>query len=197
MIEILAKAWFEALGLIVSYSLVYLGVRDIFARNRVKMACVVTVIGLIFCVGMVFRDYASYSLASRALEVHKYRVFTKETAPHTWSAKLSGENREMLGYQFALEEFNKTGALTSYVDRNGRAVRFLPTQNDIRDRELYVSSRAELTVVAKERYIGMARKVFLSVFVVLLAVVVGQRLRLGAKCDGARSEDSPSSIFHL
>lgn len=179
-----AKAAVDALSILLPYFLLYFGVKGIICSGGSIKRWLAIVFGILLCGFSVLEEYVPYALARDALEMEKGAAFIDKYPPHTWSPSLSGERRELLGYTFAQEKFHKTGTITTYSDRHGRSVKFVPSQQDIRDRDLLVKSTAEIAVQVKGRYLWMVREIFWAIFVVLGAVMVGLYSKRAEKCNG-------------
>jgi hypothetical protein len=70
--------------------------------------------------------------------------------PATWGADLQPEAREKASVSYAQTAFLGAGKLLNYVDRSGEWKRFVPTQEQMRERESAVRTQVRLEEVTHE-----------------------------------------------
>jgi hypothetical protein len=126
------------------------GVRRLATKGAGRNAVLMVVFGELFCMAWGGLAYWDHWTRNEALE-QLQRTATVKELPADF-AKLPPETRERLGISYARATYMERGNIATYVGKKGAIKTFAPTQADIRQRELRVARRAQLTHAARDSY---------------------------------------------
>lgn len=99
-----------------------------------------------------------------------------ELAPD-WGKELPPEKREEASIALASTIYTSTGTLVDYIDSLGARRKYAPTQAELKQRELIVSTNQQLDTLSQNAYANGFRLVLFPLFALLIGWVVGRDQR--------------------
>jgi hypothetical protein len=102
-----------------------------------------TVLGAVFCGVQSGVAYWKYGLLREMPQILQPDVFATEL-PDDWASNLDPAKRESSSMAVARMAFVDTGRFRTYFDQSGQRRTFAPTEDDVRQREFAVVTKARL-----------------------------------------------------
>lgn len=117
-------------------------------------------------------------------------VSQRKPAPASPAGRISSsEKRELHNQTLARQDFKMSGILGTYVDRNGATRTFVPSQEDVKDRERVVAYYSRTESDARRSL----AEALLFLIAGLIAVVLGLAMSLDKPPPAARDDAIPEN----
>ena len=108
-----------------------------------RAALAMTMFGGLFCAAYAAFPFWKHLVLEDMRQVLTKKMFTEEL-PADWGKHLDPDNREGSSLSMARMAFLESGALRGYFDKSGERKRFVPTEEDIKNRDFAVVTTARL-----------------------------------------------------
>lgn len=128
-------------GSAAAFVFLFEGVRRWRAFGIHRTAVIMTALGALFCGGQSGVAYWKYGLMKEMAPTLQRDMFTGEL-PDDWAPNLDPAKRESSSLAMAKMAFVDTGRFRSYFDKSGERRTYAPTEDDIRQREFAVVTKA-------------------------------------------------------
>lgn len=169
--------WFDitltTAGLILPLLCLFEGVRQASAFGLSRKSVFLIFVGLILMSGRLGYSYWAHQFQERAIA-----LFSKEPNLLALSPErvqdLTPENRVTLSSELARTAFLDHGRLQTILDQSGAPQTFVPTPQDLKEREQNVASLAELKAAAKDTALLPTRIIITTLLVALFGFVFGR-----------------------
>ena len=94
-----------------------------------------------------------------------------------WGKELSPQRREKASLARASAIYTSTGTLVDYIDSVGARRKYAPTQAELKQRELAVSTNQQLDTLSQNAYANGFRLLLFPIFALVIGWVVGKGQR--------------------
>jgi hypothetical protein len=133
----------SAVGGAFAFICLFEGVRRMGAYGIHRAAALMAGFGAAFCLAYAGFSYWKYVALSDMAQILQKSMYSKEL-PTDWGSQVSPAEREASSLTLARMAFADAGVLRNYFDKTGKQVRFSPTEEDIKQRDFTVVTKARL-----------------------------------------------------
>jgi len=166
----LMNHWFESFyafaGFACGLFILFEGARRMRANGLHRKAALIAGIGAFSCLAYVGGSLWFHSVSDSIAHPQAYIVPME--MPDGWGANMTPEEREEYSLTLARARFNETGTFRDYFSREGLRKRYSPTEKDIKDQDILLTSRVLFDMAAR-----VSRRDGVVLLVLMLAAIVG------------------------
>lgn len=153
------------------------GTRQASAFGLSRKSVLLIFAGLIPMLGQLGYGYWAHQFQERAIALLSKGPNLPVLSPE-WGQDLTPENRVILSTELARTAFHDHGHLQTIFDQSGAPQTFVPTVQDLKEREQKVASLAELKAAAKDTALLPTRIIITTILVALFGFVFCRANRL-------------------
>lgn len=158
--------------------LLFEGTRRLALHGISRSTVAMLVGGLLLSVAIGTMAYLRHRMVADAIATLSRPVFAKHVPlPDDWGGKCCKSTLEAESLRLVQAVFVESGQLHTYFDSSGNRIPFIPTEKDIKEREVRVVSNDRLENASQARLSDAVGTLIAAIFSVLFGAGIGYEQR--------------------